>query len=65
IVTTSFGGGCPVIDAPFVGFRTPASAAEQARCREWSAAVHNLRDTAMSLAVARVAEAHRVRGLYP
>ncbi|WP_363551283.1 acyltransferase family protein [Microbacterium sp. LWH12-1.2] len=39
IVTTSFGGGCPVIDAPFVGFRTPASAAEQERCEAWSSAV--------------------------
>lgn len=38
-VTTSFGGGCPVIDAPFVGFRTTASPADQERCRAWSAAV--------------------------
>jgi peptidoglycan/LPS O-acetylase OafA/YrhL len=38
-VTTSFGGGCPVIDAPFVGFREPASAAERDRCQEWSTAV--------------------------
>ena len=38
-VRASFGGGCPVIDAPFVGFRVAAPAAEQQRCREWSAAV--------------------------
>jgi hypothetical protein len=41
IVTTSFGGGCPVIDAPFVGFRTKAPASEQERCRAWSRAVQD------------------------
>ncbi len=39
VVTTSFGGGCPVIDAPFVGFRAPAPAADRDRCRRWSADV--------------------------
>lgn len=39
MVRTSFGGGCPVIDAPFVGFREPASDADRDRCRDWSTAV--------------------------
>ena len=38
-VVMSFGGGCPVIDAPFIGFREPAPAADQERCRAWSTAV--------------------------
>lgn len=38
-VTWSFGGGCPVIDAPYVGFRKPASPEERDRCRTWSKAV--------------------------
>ncbi|MDF2559691.1 MAG: oatA 1 [Microbacterium sp.] len=38
-VLASFGGGCPVIDAPFIGFREPAPAADQERCRAWSTAV--------------------------
>ncbi len=40
-VTTSFGGGCPVIDAPFVGFREPATDVDRDRCREWSGAVRD------------------------
>ncbi|MFJ4173871.1 acyltransferase family protein [Microbacterium sp. NPDC089696] len=39
IVTTTFGGGCPVLDAPYVGFRTPWTAAERERCTDWSTAV--------------------------
>ena len=38
-VLTSFGGGCPVIDAPFIGFRKEATDADRDRCREWSAEV--------------------------
>lgn len=40
-VVTSFGGGCPVIDAPFVGFREPAADADRDLCREWSVAVRD------------------------
>ncbi|WP_227992066.1 MULTISPECIES: acyltransferase family protein [unclassified Microbacterium] len=38
-VTASFGGGCPVIDVPFVGFRKAAPGADQQKCRDWSTAV--------------------------
>ena len=38
-VLTSFGGGCPVIDAPFVGFREPAAIADRMVCRDWASAV--------------------------
>lgn len=38
-VLTTFGGGCPVIDAPFVGFRKPATDADRQTCRDWSTAV--------------------------
>lgn len=38
-VLTTFGGGCPVIDAPFVGFREAAPEADQVRCRDWSSGV--------------------------
>lgn len=41
VLTTSFGGGCPVIDAPFEGFRTQASPADKERCRTWSRAVQD------------------------
>ncbi|MFE1665587.1 acyltransferase family protein [Microbacterium sp. P02] len=35
-VTTSYFGGCPAVDAPFIGFRTPWVASEADVCREWS-----------------------------
>lgn len=38
-VTWSFGGGCPVNDAPYIGFRTPSSPADRDRCRSWSTKV--------------------------
>ncbi|MGB4135539.1 MAG: SGNH hydrolase domain-containing protein, partial [Microbacterium sp.] len=41
VVTTSFGGGCPVIDVPFLGFRQQASPDDIDRCRTWSQAVQD------------------------
>jgi peptidoglycan/LPS O-acetylase OafA/YrhL len=38
-VLLSYGGGCPVIDAPFTGFREPASVTDRDRCRQWATAV--------------------------
>ena len=35
-VTISYLGGCPVVDAPFVGFRFPAPAQEAQECSQWS-----------------------------
>ncbi|MFE6734190.1 acyltransferase family protein [Microbacterium sp. NPDC057650] len=39
VVTTSFGGGCPVTDAPYIGFRTAAPSADRDSCRSWAGAV--------------------------
>lgn len=35
-VTTSYLGGCPAVDVPFIGFRGPWSAAEATVCNQWS-----------------------------
>lgn len=35
-VTTSYFGGCPAVDAPFIGFRVPWAAAEARACNQWS-----------------------------
>lgn len=40
-VLTSFGGGCPVTDAPFTGFREEATDSDRLRCREWSTTVRD------------------------
>lgn len=40
-VLTSFGGGCPVTDAPFLGFRAEATEADRQICRDWSSAVRD------------------------
>lgn len=40
-VLTSFGGGCPVTDAAFPGFRAEATEADRQICRDWSSAVRD------------------------